>query len=542
MQKKLSLYFPDPYTPSTQQTNILNKIGAALEKNKFVICCAPTGSGKSLLAKTIGNTSQQPTKEFAELITSYLAYKQDFTGNYNYAQECNEEPSSGAFTLTITKSLQDQYTSLFPDTSLLKGKSNYVCSVDENYTVDLAPCTFVPRLKDKCCSNNVCPYYNARNKAILSQFSVLNYKMFLALPDHVKKKNVIICDEASELEEELIRQFSAEIVYKTLEQYGIPFKKLITDNKEKARIWIYSLIENISVKIEFLNNAFSQHPNIISKTDRIQYQYLKTLHRTLSTLDSTWKDCEYVLEVDANRALFTPLRANTLSKYIFNSADKIILLSATIIDHKHFAKSLGINEYIYIEAESEFDPSKSPIYISSAHKLNYKNLKVVLPKICDQIQEIVNHHKTEKGIIHTHTQEITNYLQARLGGDGRFLFRDTFANNEQILKEHKSSKKPTILVSPSLAFGVDLKDDLARFQIIVKLPFFPLGSKRVKKLAQTDPDWYENKMLNSVVQAAGRATRSKKDHAVTYILDATFLNIVKKVKNKLPNHFIERIH
>jgi Rad3-related DNA helicase len=49
-------------------------------------------------------------------------------------------------------------------------------------------------------------------------------------------------------------------------------------------------------------------------------------------------------------------------------------------------------------------------------------------------------------------------------------------------------------------------------------------------------------MLNSVVQAAGRATRSKKDHAVTYILDATFLNIVKKVKNKLPNHFIERIH
>ncbi len=542
MGNNLSFLFPKQYTPSKQQAKVLDRIGNALEKHKFVVCCAPTGSGKSLLAKTIAELSESPSKDFQDLITSYQAYKQDFTGRFINEEECYDEPSFGAFVLTITKSLQDQYLSLFKDTAILKGKSNYVCDVDNNYTVDLAPCTFVPQLKDKCWGCNRCPYYNNRNTALLSRFGVLNYKMFLSLPDHVKRKNIIICDEASELEEEIIRQFSAEVIYEKLLHYEIEIPTLISDNKQKARVWVYNLIEKLSTAIDILSNTFTQQPNLISKNDRIKYQYFKNLHRSLTTLDSTWNDCDYVIDVDTKKVAFTPLKANVLSGYIFNSAEKVVLMSATIIDHKHFAKSLGIKDYAYIEAESEFDPSKSPIYISSVHKLNYKNLKNILPKICTQIEEIAEHHKNEKGIIHTHTQEITNFIQQKLGNDDRYLFRDAFANNEQILKEHKRAKTPTVLVSPSLAFGVDLKDDLARFQIIVKLPFFPLSSKRIKKMFEIDKEWYENKMLNAVVQAAGRATRSKKDHSVTYILDGNFINVIKRTKNKLPKQFIERIH
>ena len=104
------------------------------------------------------------------------------------------------------------------------------------------------------------------------------------------------------------------------------------------------------------------------------------------------------------------------------------------------------------------------------------------------------------------------------------------------------NEDPTVLVSPSMVYGIDLKDDLARFQIIVKLPFLPLGSKRIKQLFDIDKEWYENKMLNAVVQAAGRSTRSKNDYSSTYILDGNFINVVTRAKNKLPKHFIERIH
>ena len=154
---------------------------------------------------------------------------------------------------------------------------------------------------------------------------------------------------------------------------------------------------------------------------------------------------------------------------------------------------------------------------------------------------ITEHHKTEKGIIHTHSNEITQFIKNKLHSDKRFLFRDEFSNNETILKEHYETPEPTILVSPSLAFGVDLKDNLARFQIIIKLPFPSLSCKRIKKLFDTDKEWYENKMLNSLVQACGRATRSKNDFSTTYILDGNAVNVFKRVKDKLPKAFIERI-
>lgn len=535
--------FPDSFTPSKLQIDIINKIDKAFSSGKkFVICCAPTGSGKSFIAKTLANIGSTPSDTFTDLIRSYDAYKMDFDGNYSYEQECKNEPASGTFALTITKSLQDQYQELFTDTNTLKGKTNYICDVDKNYDAELAPCTFAPMLRDTCWSENRCPYYNARNEAMLAQFAALNYKMFLSLPSHIKRKNFLICDEASELEDELVRQFSAEINYDKLSNYNIQCDVLVTDNRDRAYNWITALLENITNELTAFLNKAGKKQNLITQTEKIKYQFLKNIHRSLTIISSHWHECEFVIDIDSKRVILTPLHANTLSKYIFNYGDKIVLMSATIIDHKHFAKSLGIDDYEYVEVDSTFDPAKSPIYISSKYKLNYKTLNNSLPGICEQIKIIIEHHKNEKGIIHTHSNEITSFIKERLKGNSRLLCRDTNNTNEDILKIHSESIDPTILVSPSLVYGIDLKDNLARFQIIVKLPFLPLSSKRIKKLFQLDSNWYENKMLNAVVQAAGRATRNKDDFSSTYILDGNFINVVKRVKSKLPKYFIDRIH
>jgi len=537
-------YFPDTFEPLPGQIKLLDGIEKAFKSGKrIIICSAPTGSGKSFIAKTLANISDKPTQEFRRLITSYDAYKKDFDGSYTYSSECIEEPPAGTFALTITKNLQDQYQQLFTDASILKGKTNYTCDVDNNFDTELAPCTFAPRIKDQCWSENRCPYYNARNETLLADFAALNYKMFFALPGHVKRKNHIVCDEASELEDELIRQFSADIVYDKLDSYNVPYKTLITDNKERTQNWITELAANVLDVLEQLSlRATSKTSSVaLTQSEQIKYSYLKNLHRSLTSLLTTWNKGEYVIENDSKHVLITPLKADFLSHHIFDYADKIILLSATIIDHKNFAKSLGIKDYEYIEVESNFDSSKSPIYISSKYKLNYKNLKTSLPYICQYIDQILNAHKNDKGIIHTHTYEIADFIRQRVSGN-RLLIRDTNNTNEDILKEHYESLDPTVLVSPSLVYGVDLKDDLARFQIIVKLPYPSLASKRVKQLFEIDKEWYENKMLNSIVQAAGRSTRSKDDYSSTYILDGNIANILLRSKNKLPRHFIDRVH
>lgn len=537
-------HFPVGYSPTDEQIRIINGIEKAFNsKKKFVICCAPTGSGKSFIAKTLQGLTKPPTDEFRRLITSYDAYKKEFDGGYTYTAECIEEPSFGSFVLTITKTLQDQYQQLFNDITILKGKTNYRCDVDDNFDTELAPCTFAPRIKDQCWIENRCPYYNARNEVLTSTLAALNYKMFFSLPEHVKKKNFLVCDEASELEDEIIRHFSAEVIYEKLDNYGIPYKTLVTDNNQRALNWITELATNI---LEVLNDLTTKatsktRPIALSQSEQIKYTYLKNLHHSLTSLIGLWSKGEYIVEIDAKRVLITPLKADFLSDSIFSYGDKIVLLSATIIDHRNFARSLGIKDYEYIEVSSNFDPKKSPIYVSSKYKLNYKTLKNSLPGVCQQIDQILDHHKNDKGIIHTHTLEITEFIRSRVNSD-RLLFRSTNATNEDILKIHMDNKNPTVLVSPSLTYGIDLSDELARFQIIVKLPFPSLASKRVKQIFENDKDWYENKMLNSIVQASGRATRNKDDYSTTYILDGNFINVVARSKNKLPKHFIERIH
>jgi Rad3-related DNA helicase len=537
-------HFPENFIPSDEQVTLINDIEKAFKKGKkVVICCAPTGSGKSFIAKTLENISKPPTEKFTSLIKSYDAFKKEFDGSYSYASDCEKEEAHGTFALTITKSLQDQYARLFENTDVLKGKTNYRCDVDDNFDTELAPCTFAPKIKDQCWVENRCPYYNARNDALLSPFAVLNYKMFLALPDHVKHKNFLVCDEASELEDELIKQFSAEIIYDKLDTYNIPYKTLITDNQQRAQTWVSELAENVLIEVNNLTAKAANKKKAIPLTqpEQIKYNYLKNLHRSLTMINTLWNQGEYIVEIDSKHVSITPLRADFLTEYIFNFADKIVLLSATIIDHKNFAKSLGIKDYEYIEVPSSFDSAKSPIYVSTKYKLNYKTLQSSLPGICEQIKQLLDHHKNDKGVIHTHSFDITSVIRDRITND-RLIFRDTNASNEDILKIHMESADPTVLVSPSLVFGVDLKDELARFQIIVKLPFLPLSSKRIKQLFEIDKEWYENKMLNSIVQASGRATRSKDDHSVTYILDGNFINVIMRAKGKLPKHFVDRIH
>ena len=93
--------------------------------------------------------------------------------------------------------------------------------------------------------------------------------MFLSLPQHVKRKNFLVCDEASELEEELVRRFSADVDYKRLDLYNIDFSKLRSEKYDVQYRWLVNLIFVISEKINELTNRTS---------NKIQfYLYLKQI-------------------------------------------------------------------------------------------------------------------------------------------------------------------------------------------------------------------------------------------------------------------------
>lgn len=539
--KKLIGHFPKEYEPSTGQVSIIKQVDQCFSSNhKFCIVSAPTGTGKSFLSMTLANASNAPTKEFAQLIESYDAYRQDISGNYTNQVECENEPPFGSFTLTITKSLQDQYKDLFDHVHLLKGKSNYICEIDHVSSVDTAPCLIAPKLKEDCWKTNRCPYYNNRNLALLSKHAVLNYKMFLHLPKHLKRKNYIICDEASELENEMVKMFSLYLDIVKLKSLGLDIKRPRTLYFKDINDWLSNLSVQLSEIIESLIKKYNKNSNLVMG-EKNKITYFKNLYMQINQTLTEWLTCEWVIdETEKNCISITPLKVNALTKHVFDFADQVVLMSATIIDHKKFAAALGIHKYAYIEEKSNFNPDLSPIYISNVNAINYSNKHIVVPKIAKQIKELCNTFKTDKGIIHTQSMDITNLIKKHLT-DERFLFRSEIANNDELLNKHYTSTEPTVLVSPSLSYGVDLRDDLARFCIIVKLPYLPLGNKRIKQLFDKDKQWYENQMLNTLVQMCGRATRSKQDYSTTYILDGNIFKVIPRVVGKLPSHFVDRI-
>jgi Rad3-related DNA helicase len=229
------------------------------------------------------------------------------------------------------------------------------------------------------------------------------------------------------------------------------------------------------------------------------------------------------------------------NKYLFRLGKTVLLMSATILDKETFCKSLGIDESdaSFISIPTPFPKENRPILFVPAGSMASKSIGNTLPHLRNSVNEILNFHKNEKGIIHCHTYRIAKYLKDNIKSD-RLMLHDA-TNRDETLKKHAGSSKPVVLLSPSMAEGVDLKDDLSRFQVICKIPYPYLGDPLVKKRMNKWKKWYPMQTAKLIVQSAGRSIRSDSDSAVTYILDADWKRFYYSNKGLFPKTFIDSL-
>jgi len=542
-------FFPKEYTPRKQQLDALDKIESIWTSGKkFAIGVLPTGSGKSHISKTIANSSRDIDPYLESLILNYQIYKRRRDGGFAVEDDFLNAESYGAFILTITKSLQDQYHNLFSDDFTIKGKSNYQCFVDNDFTTDFAPCSLSTKQKQTCFDENCCPYYRNRNQGLASKGPFLNYNVFFNLPEFLRKRQYLILDEASELEEELVGKYSVKINYKILEFEKVIVKPLKSENLNVAKNWLVDIRTQLEIFYDDAvaeastnssnNNYKNINPKLVKKISR-----LNNMIKELDQAFTYWTSCQYMVEsLDDEGATFTPYDIRPLTQILFDGADKVLMMSATISNPVEYAKSLGIDrdDFEFFEISSSFDPKKSPILCSKKYNLSFKTMEQFLPKIIESAISVCETHANEKGVIHCHSNRILQEVRRQIGDDPRYLFREPGVTNEDLLEIHKNSTEPTIMVSPSMDTGVSLDDDLGRFQIICKAPYLPLGSNRIKRLFKEFPKRYAMKMLDNVIQMSGRCTRSIDDYSITYILDGTLVSAIQRENSHLPKHFLER--
>jgi Rad3-related DNA helicase len=193
----------------------------------------------------------------------------------------------------------------------------------------------------------------------------------------------------------------------------------------------------------------------------------------------------------------------------------------------------------FISIPSPFPVENRPVIAVGIGRMVQSEIDRTLPQLAQAVKHIMDNHPNEKGIVHCHSYKIQNYLRRNIKSS-RILYHDS-DNRDAILEKHKNSSKPTVLLSPSMTEGVDLKDDLSRFQVICKIPYPYLGDKLIRKKMNKWSWWYPLQTAKTIVQATGRSIRSNDDHAVTYILDSDWDRFYSKHRPMFPEEFREAI-
>lgn len=413
--------------------------------------------------------------------------------------------------VTPTNLLVNQFLKEFPDTPTLSRLDSYFCDEWQR------PCSITRAKLAKFCKGCKCGKELADAKYRKGP-GIYNYYTYMA---HKLYRDVLVVDEAHNLIP-TIRERMALRIWQ--HDYKYP------DNMyrpEQVTQWIETLSDNKkkNKKIVALRESASYRvPEYIFQRTTDWFNGKGTLRN-----EPEERDCIKLLPVDITDGppMFWP-----------REVKKIVLMSATIGPKDIEALGLGKRRVCYIACKSPIPRGSRPIIPLNVMSVNRATLESGLDLMANTLKDIAEYHKNEKGVIHV-TYQLSKLLEAHIT-DSRFMFhrRD---NKGDVYHRFRESQGNHILVACGLYEGIDLPDDLGRWQVLAKIPWPSLGSPAIKHLAELDPEWYVWETAKTTIQACGRVCRHPEDFGITYILDKSFWRMFYEGKHLLPQWFQDAI-
>lgn len=521
-------YFPFKI-PRQEQIASINFI---LEKfqtgSRFVILEAPLGIGKSAIAITV---------------SKYLHDKTMQDGNRN------------SYIVTTQKILQEQYVRDFPDIANITAKQNFQCeNRATGVTCDMGLTMARILMKNqgtyKSYYNNCC-YVRARRNFDDSPIGLTNLAYFLSHASNqsdLQQRHLMVVDECHNVEN-VVTDFAALTFTKHFVQdiLKMPFPNVAKMSIEDFVKWIRNVystkLADDYVSLQSKVGSMSSESYLESNSGLASMKKMEDYKRKIENVSQGLKDFvkdEWVMTVSATEDVVS-IKPIFASKYtnnmLFRFANKILLMSGTILNKNTFCQNIGIdsNKAEFLSMDSPFPVKNRPVFEVPVGSMGRKSIDATLPKMVATIKELLDHHKNEKGIIHCHNYKIAKYISDNIDSD-RLLFHSS-DDRIDVLNFHIKTSHPTVIVSPSFTEGIDLQGKLSRFQIIAKIPFPFLGDNYVKEKMTRVKGWYEWQTLKSIIQASGRSVRDYDDHAITYILDSDWLFLKSRNSAMIPSWF-----
>ena len=399
-----------------------------------------------------------------------------------------------------------------------------------------------------------CPYIKNRDYSLKKGFTVLTVQMALTIFTHLKEsvegvteRHLLVIDECSEIEDELLRFYESSISGRTiiaiteLSDFFDEFTQPRT--LEEALGWL----QGVEVKLSSWYASNSENPNEamqdrLSRCGDIAERCRATLqaHANRVPLYFDTEDTGYFRGATTYAVQVKPLEARGLFDRMLGSmADHCVFTSATTGPPELFQDTHRIQRTIdYVEVGTPFPPRNRPIFPIPIGNLSRRKFDTNIGKVTQAIVKIAKNkndsrghwyeHAEQKGVIHTYTNKVTKLVVQALEEAGLrkriVTLSGTGPQRLETFNHFKSSKEPLILVSPSAMLGISLDDDLARWQIIAKMPYANLGDPAVEHRKEHIKGWYSWQTSKNIIQACGRIIRSQEDWGITYILDSCFHN------------------
>lgn len=527
-------YFPFDVPRSEQITAIDQTLDAFESGKKFMVLECGTGVGKSAIAVTV-----------SRYVTAHMVPE--------------EETQPGATVLTTQKLLQDQYEKDFQQAKMcsLKSASNYSCKHHKKNSCAESKPLLANEPKgtkfwNTCVLN--CTYKQQKELFVNGTLGVTNFSYFLhetKFAGKIPRKQLLVVDEAHNLPDELSKFIEVTFSEKFAKEFlNKQFPEGLTPKKFTEWIRNDYYPELLSKKTAF-ENGMKKYAGLAEKLQSGELAKLAKKLELLSSHESKvsiflriWDNDNWLMEEippeekSGRKIQFKPIDVSPYANdHIHKYGQFVLLMSATILDTDGFRLLCGIDPTRAGEAiiPSPFPHENHPIIYAGVGSMGSSDIEATLPKLAEVVKEILKEHKGDKGIVHCSSYKIAWYLKKNIKSS-RLLIHDSF-DRDVILNKHMTSKEPTVLLSPSMTEGVDLKDELSRFQVICKIPFPYLGSKLTVKKMHKWKWWYDLQTAKTIVQSVGRSVRNENDKAVTYILDSIWERFYSKNKNLFPENF-----
>ena len=503
-----------------------------------IIIEAPTGAGKSAIGAACCH----------------------WAGTWPLVTDGKSEVKPGGYYLVTQKALQDQIVKDVAlnfknkDFASLKSSEAYSCDDHGNCQIGLMVD------KSRSCEGRKtgsCPYIRAREAFGRAAFSLTNYSYFMTeklLVGQLPARQVMVLDECHTLERTLLKFGELVFTQALFKDWGMaPLRVPEYEEIHDFLTWVdkkYLPIvqDRLKALVDYaqMDKNAAENKSVKARITALQSQALKAKLAVNGALnnpddwvywcDQTDKDGEIVNLKPLNSAPYAPLLLQGAKHRIYMSA-------YPSGDRDLFCESLGLDAetVAWIKLPSAFKPENRPIVMGLVGSMSKRNQATTMPGFMRVVDKILTSHKNEKGIIHCNSyalgEKIYTHFERTVHGV-RLIFPRNADERETAKAVHeKEVDRPTVLISPSMTEGFDFKDDLARWQIVAKMPYPYLGDKQVEKKKDMNPAWYSMQTASTIIQACGRIVRSEEDFGVTYILDSDFQNIWDRYRQFFPTWF-----